>query len=227
MALFVPSALVGAVSGKVGGVTFVAAGKGQVIKSAAVTVRAFSKLQLERQARLAWVKSQWRTLTAAQKTAWNTAAALVVKTNALGQPTAMTGYQAFVKAHMMRFWSPSSLFTTPTVKLVGPMVTASTVAFSAAGNYDITVTGTGLSGAQSTILYGATQESSRLVKKMTNWRYIGRMTNNYGSASNQKTNWIAAFGRAMVQGQVYGLKLVNANSCYWSVETEFYGTVGA
>lgn len=227
MALFVPSALVGAVSGQVGGVTFVAAGKGQVIKSSACTVRAYSKLQLERQAHMAWVKTQWGTLTDAQKTAWATAAALVVKTNALGQVTALTGYQAFVKAHQMRFWTPASLYTTPVVKLVGPMVSVSSAVFSVAGTYNVTVTGPGLSGAQSTIIYGATQERSKMVKKMTNWVYIGRMTNNYGTAADQKSNWYGGLKRYLRVGQVFGIKLVNANSCFWSAETEYYGTAVA
>ena len=225
MAIFIPSALVSAVSGKVGGVTFVSSGKGKVIKSCGQNVRAFSRLQLARQARLAWAKGQWAGLTAAQQSAWNAAAALVVKTNALGEVVKLTGYQAYIKAQMVRSVVAAPTITAPTVRLVGPMLTCNTSAFFAASNYNVTCNATGASGAQATYVYGATYGMSRAVKKMSNWRYIQTVTSNFGTGENVRVAWIAAFGVAMVAGQRFGIRVINTKDCYWSAETEFYSTV--
>lgn len=227
MAIFKPSPLVGAIAGPVGGCTFVSTGKGNVLKASASTCRAFSRLQLERQAHMAWARTQWAGLTVAQKAAWTTAAALVAVTNRLGDKRTMSGYEAFVKAHTVRIGSYATLYSVPFARLVGPMVSVSAAAFSAAGTYNLTTTGLGLSGAQATVLYGATQESSKMVTRMSNWRYLGRLTNNYNSAFNIYSLWVGQFGRGMVAGQVYGLKLVNINACHWSTEYEHYGTVTA
>jgi len=227
MAIFTPSGLVGAVSGKVGGVTFVTSGRGQVIKSAAVKVRAFTRLQLERQAHMAWMQGKWAALTVEQKAAWSAKALEVVRHNALGQVTTMSGYQAFIKAHGYLFWQPSSVYTTPTLKLVGRMVICSAVFDVSAATYGVTVTGPGLSGEQRTLLWGATEGQRRVKKRLKNWRYLGRLTGNYGSSYNQYALWLAGFGSAMVAGQAFGLRVVNLKDCYWSEATEYYGVVQA
>lgn len=81
-------------------------------------------------ATLASVSAAWRSLTEAQRTAWDAAAANFPATNSLGQPIAKTGHQVFVQLNSsLRSVTPAaSLIEEPPTPEAFPTVTVASFA---------------------------------------------------------------------------------------------------
>lgn len=82
-------------SGSYQGLTFSRNRFGQYVRSRAIPVNPNSSFQSAVRARLATNASNWRGLTAIQRAGWNDLGLAMLRTDALGQSYALTGYAAF------------------------------------------------------------------------------------------------------------------------------------
>lgn len=97
MAKFTPGPTVAAVSGSVGGTTYSRNRYGAYMRFRAVPTNPDTIYQQNARARLASISSDWRGLTAAQRTAWNNWAQTNPIVDALGQPQILQGNAAYIK----------------------------------------------------------------------------------------------------------------------------------
>lgn len=100
MALIKYSPLVGAVAGKVGGVTFVSKGRGASVRGCASTVERDSVAAAKARARHQAGVAGWLALTDAQRGTWRARALGVLEPNALGVVRALSGIELYERVAM-------------------------------------------------------------------------------------------------------------------------------
>ena len=99
MAIFRPSAIVGAISGNVGGVNFCNPSGSAVIRKAKTRTSPRSTDQLIASSTFASIAQTWRTLSLEKKKTWRTAALSQNFTNRLGVQRKLSGFQYFMWAN--------------------------------------------------------------------------------------------------------------------------------
>ncbi len=107
MAIYRPSAIVGAISGNVGGVCFVVTKAGLVARKRNVRTRNTSKRRFEVNAGFQKLRNAWRSLSEIQQTSWRQAALTFPHTNRLGLATRLTGFALFIKVNALGFSPPN------------------------------------------------------------------------------------------------------------------------
>jgi len=98
MGIFKPGALVGGISGKVGGATFVNTSGSSVIRMSKRHGKYPSNAQLQESTNLQRAIIRWKNLSVDNKKLWNVAALTKTFSNRLGEQMILTGYQYFLKA---------------------------------------------------------------------------------------------------------------------------------
>ena len=113
MALFRNSAIVGAISGNIGGQTFVLGRHANIVRNTPHPPHNQSPLQLLRQGQNAHVSAHWRTLTALQQDSWRAAGAALVGTNAVGSRVPLSGFRYFMKTNFLQFMIEGTISDEP------------------------------------------------------------------------------------------------------------------
>ena len=98
MAIFVPGATVGAISGNLGGVVFEAGGNGNVIKTRGMATNKLSQKQLAQRAKYQDTLNRWYAISEETRATWNRTARSFSITNRLGITRPISGWQLFFKA---------------------------------------------------------------------------------------------------------------------------------
>lgn len=96
MALFRPGGPIGAISGSIGALTFVARRQRPVVRARQQPRRVSTNASTTAQAALRHVIAAWTSLLASRKATWATLAATIRYTDALGQQRQPTGRQLFI-----------------------------------------------------------------------------------------------------------------------------------
>lgn len=114
MAIVRMGAVVGGISGRVGGVVFASGRSGAVVKTAARRVGGDTVRARSVQSVPSAVAGAWAALTDAQRAAWRTAAASVTRTNRLGLGRQLSGWQLYWSVVATRYGSsPPAAFLPP------------------------------------------------------------------------------------------------------------------
>ncbi len=100
MAIIQLSALVGSISGNVGGASFANSKSGPVVRQPRRPTHNASATQDAQQVNLLTQINRWRDLSALDRAAWNAAGAQRPFTNRLGIARPLTGYQYFLKLNL-------------------------------------------------------------------------------------------------------------------------------
>lgn len=134
MAIMKNSPLVGGISGNVGGVNFVNAQGGQVIRPAKLARHSLSEAQQRQQSRLSQAVSAWHRLQPEVRRMWRQFAEQWKRRNRLGIGAPITGYNLYLK-HVLdvHLGTPPANFSPPSVvRHIGPTdVTVSSTSPSA------------------------------------------------------------------------------------------------
>jgi hypothetical protein len=113
MAILKPGAIIGAISGTVGGVTF-KNGRGPIVLAHRQRIPATStRLQINSQARFLRACNAWRAMTTLQRAGWAIAARTYPHSNRLGLTVYMSGFQFFVHTNTIPLFLRTNLTTTP------------------------------------------------------------------------------------------------------------------
>jgi hypothetical protein len=114
MALIKGGPLAQAISGTVAGSNFVNAARAPYVRQKKSRVPITGATQLVQQANLVRIMNRWRTLTTAQRLAWNVAAQALSRKNRLGISRPITGRQFFIGRNMRNLqWFGSTIATAP------------------------------------------------------------------------------------------------------------------
>jgi len=107
MAIFRPSAIVGAISGDLGGSNFANGPGGSYVRQRRAIVKPKTSKQFQTRAHLQWLRHRWNELTEPQRTAWHQAAANRPIANRLGVTSPISGPAFFIQ------WNMTAFFTGP------------------------------------------------------------------------------------------------------------------
>lgn len=210
MAIFLPSPLVGAISGPVGGVTFVTSGRGQVVKGPATTCVRQSPLQLEHRARVQRYQCKWRGLTSAQRDQWRVAAVAVRRVNRLGVVRQMTGFQLFMSINLNNVSWKSYDYSIPPAVLVTPPCAITSLYASAVPSLQLKVRGASGTYPVRCWVAAGTNEQSGDRGLARGCRVLGYYDVAVGGV-DLTGKWNAVFGSALRSGQwiTVGVMAVN------------------
>jgi hypothetical protein len=215
MALFLPSPLVGAISGKVGGCTFVAGGRGRRVQGPASCPRRRSLAQTMARSRMHWARRAWGQLTDAQRTSWRLAAAGYGRTDRLGQERAYTGFELFVLVNLGQYGWAGTVVTSPPAVVFGASPRLIQWRAATDGYMTVRVQLPGVSYPWRFRAWAATQSESVFRGRCRNFRLLGEMS---GSSEYLAwaAYWLAAFGAVPGTNQRITMRLENLTGCYSS-----------
>lgn len=147
MAKFTPGALVGQISGSVGGTTFSHNRFGPYMRRRAVPITSTTPAAMAAKAALAAGSTAWQALAAANKLSWNAWALVNPVTNSLGQAQALTGHQAFtgIYARCLKVGT-ATLTLPPTEPAPTPLTSLTQSCDIGPGNFGVAFTATPLGG---------------------------------------------------------------------------------
>lgn len=100
MALVKFSALISGMWGKLNGSIFSSTRQGYIIKNKFTPTNPQTPLQQSTRARIAFLSSNWKTLTDNQRLLWNNAASSHIRFNHWGDPYIMSGYTLFLSCNI-------------------------------------------------------------------------------------------------------------------------------
>lgn len=120
VAIFTPSALVGAISGGVGGLQFLSGAGGNIVRARPGKRSQKTPAMLNEQAIYINAVRHWQRLTDAQRLVWDSLIQTRPIRNRLGVPQHLPGFQSFMKVAIPRFHIAGSYPNQPAVQLVSP-----------------------------------------------------------------------------------------------------------
>ena len=118
MAIFRPGALIGAISGRVGGAAFVVSSRGTIVRQPRYRTKRTTPILQITQTIFTANTRLWSTMLPATRSAWNTAAAAFFVTNRLGLHIHLSGFQLFIK------YQSDSIVPTDVTNYLPPNMTA-------------------------------------------------------------------------------------------------------
>lgn len=122
----IPGAIVGKISGSLGGMTAAHGRGGYYLRNRVVPVNPNSAAQQEARNAFTYLTSAWRDLTAGERQAWEVAAANSPTTDRLGESLVLTGSQAYVACNQPRLRAGLPVIDAAplTLWMPAPLVTA-------------------------------------------------------------------------------------------------------
>ncbi len=149
MAIYTPGPLIGAMSGKIGGMVAVQARGARVLRRPPTRTPRRTAFKATSDALFANIRAGWHDLTDDERSAFVTAARDFPNTNRLGETRPLSGFQLFIKINMELRLEPGSFITdAPTDGVGGPPLSV-TADLQEVGDFDI--------GAQPPFGFGTAQ----------------------------------------------------------------------
>lgn len=207
MAIMRLSAMVGGISGKLGGMEFVQSRYGMVARKVGTKTEKGTGAQLAARARHEQVVRAWAERTEAEREAWRAAAAGTTFANRLGVQRCLTGFGLFVRVHVER-WNSIAIFANPPrVMSRLPSPTAVGVTASAGGDVRVQWTHTLPALTGIIVVAGARPVSDRPRTFFRGWRNLvvfGKVPGTYNEIIT--TGWDDVLGHP-VQGEVVAVRV--------------------
>ncbi len=172
MAIFRPGALIGGISGALGGVTFSNSRGSRVVRHRPAVKGGNAPRHGQAQAAFRYAQSAWATLTDQQRTSWRTYAPQAPVTNRLGEQHALSGFQTFVRFNIRTRMLNLPLSTTPTSSHDHPAPTSLQITSGIADGIEIKLLPDVISPIYLIFLYGAMRMSLTPPTAYSNWRLL-------------------------------------------------------
>lgn len=137
MAIFRTSAIIGAISGSIGGQTYTNARRSLVIRPRPQRRKNATALQHRQRVLFQAIRQAWRSLTDLQRAAWRAQSTEFSFTNAVGQSSPISGFQYFVKRNLERRETSSTILLEPLLGGVAAALGIGPLDFSASGAYNL------------------------------------------------------------------------------------------
>ena len=141
MAIFRPSALVGALSGRVGGAEFVIGRGAPYVRKAQHKIKHQSPSRLDAQAIYTQAVRAWENLTDTQRRTWRALAQIQPLKNRLGLPRTMTGFEAYMRSAIPNIRTIGIAPTVPDEDFTSPPPTGYTFTSTDAADIEFALVG--------------------------------------------------------------------------------------
>jgi hypothetical protein len=204
--------------GSEGGVVFSRNRYGLYTRPRVSPVQPRTDYQLDIRAKLQTVSAAWRTLTAAQKAAWNELARQVILTDSLGMTYSPTGHQLFTSCNVNLLLSGGAIINDPPGSVPNvPTPLNVTVTATHPTNTNpatLTVAWTGGSADYDAFIYATpTIGLGRKFIKPSELRFLTTASGTGSPAISILTEWQARFGDIQTPGKVaVAVRLVDVNT---------------
>lgn len=205
------------IRGSQGGTTWSRNRYGLYTRNRVSPVQPRTDYQLDIRAKLQTVSATWRTLTQAQRTAWDELARYVILTDSLGQPYSPTGHQLYCSCNINLLLDGQPTITAPPSSIPSvPTPTNVTVTATAGQTPALTVAWTGGSADYDAFIYATAPVGLGRKFIPPNWLKLIYTTGGAGTpAANVLTQWQARFGTVPEGGTakvVIAVRLVDPNT---------------
>lgn len=230
MAIIREGALIGGISGSLGGLTFANSGNGTVVKHRPIKVRKHSRTQMLRRAAMERIHSGWIGLTAKEKNAWIWVSRMGRVPNRLGVERYLSAYQWFVAMNVpYMMYVPGGLVRWPPAYGRLEVPYDLDVVGSAGGSIDVTfVLASTPLGTVDVMIYGARPQVFVKQKRTWRWRFLDARSLG-GGAQNEDitTEFDAAFGHPRI-GELILVKVYSySTNAFRSPEVSEWAFTGA
>lgn len=196
--IFTSGALVGSLSGSLGGTTASRNKGGQYFRVRAIPTNPSTTAQLQRRADFATVSTDWQNLTSANRAAWDEWARQNPITNALGASIKKSGHQSFVGLNSrILLASGTQILVPPVVARPDGFLTLVQAGDIGAGNVDLTFTAALVSGNQ-VYLRGAVTDSAGIKYVKNLMKFISFSTVDESSPWDNQADIEAVLGTLIV-----------------------------
>ena len=174
---------------------------GQYLRTRAIPVNPSTAAQGVVRARLAANSAAWRSITSAQRAGWSGLASSMVRTDALGQPNAIQGNQAYISVNNVRVAAGlSPVADAPALSTPVALLTVTPTVTNAA--FSIAYTATPLAAATYLFLFASPQRSAGRAYE-SDFRLIKVSTAAQASPLVALTEYTAKFGVPVTGARIF------------------------
>ena len=173
MAISTQGAIVGTISGKLGGSVFIATKRGSIIRNRARTPSVRSERQTSQLSKMQTARLRWQSITQPQRDQWNSAAANVVTRDRLGRRHRLSGFQLYCKVNGISKLFDATFHDTPPATFERYAGTILTIAFSASGTYFLQTSPITIIGVLAGNVWCARPHSNKARKFFRRWVACG------------------------------------------------------
>jgi hypothetical protein len=204
-------------SGAAGGAVFSRNRNGSYLRRFSAPVQPRSVTQVNNRENVGALSNLWRTLTTAEKAAWASLGAQIVRSDSLGQSYDLTGAQAFTgNNNVRRHLGVASTTTAPALDVTPSITTAVVTATSAGQTISLAYTATGgLAGNTFLVFATSAQSAGKSFFSKGDYKFIGSFAGNAASPVTLAAGWIAVFG-AFQLGTKISFLIVPASANYFT-----------
>ena len=203
MAIFRNGALVGAISGSLGGVTFVAGQGSPVVRLRPAKNHKTSTLASGQNARFHNAQKHWAGLTALQRLNWDTYAQTFAATDALGVQRAMTGFRMYLRNALTKRLPVSTLPDDPPNLGIDAGPATLSAAFTVGGPYNVSYTHGSGGPNFNTWIFGYPFFKDYITRDVPRFRFV-RFQFGSGTTLDIETEWLEVWG-AIQDGQQFAV----------------------
>lgn len=195
------SALVSEMRGKLNGSVFSRNRGGAYLRTKVTPANPQTSAQVAARALLATYAQGWRSLTAAQRTAWNAAVSNFKTTDVFGDLKEPTGLQLYIRLNANIVNAGGSAITTPPVPVGVTALTTLSLSAAVTGTaFDVTFAATPVPTGHTLIVEATPQVSPGISNANSLFRVIGSVAAAGTSPADLSTEYTAKFG-SLVAGQ--------------------------
>jgi len=219
MAIFAPGALVGSISGNVGGASFVNASGSKVVRKSRRTNSVTQQNQQHSQIVLANAAAQWKTLSTAERNAWKTYAANRPRANRLGASSPRSGYAAFVQYTVARAPDGPAVDPIPPIEYTRQEMFNYSLASTISNGIEFTFDTPSPLVSKQWLIYGRPLYRDTIPSFNNTWTGFGAHVDT-GTTVNVDDYW-EDFWPMPVLGQAVALRLIPMTITTWVPESKF------
>lgn len=227
MALIVPGAGVGQISGKVGGVVYSHNRGGAYVRARSIPVQPGGANQLKIRDAVEAASQQWRELAANARTAWQNWADQNPIPNRVGQMVRLQGNAAYVQLNARLVFNGESQISLPPASDVPlPLLTLTGSYDIGAGDFNLAFTPTPLTGGCKLLVWGCLVQDPSITFVKNRLRQFASGGVNTTSPFSTEGDFAARFGTPQVgNGVVYLAQVFDPQSGLVSVPIRTSGVV--
>ena len=190
-------------SGSIGGVTSARNKNGMYLRNRSVPINPQTASQLGVRAVLTQLAQQWATLTAAQRTAWDTAVGSFATSNSFGTSHPLSGIALFVKCNSNILHAGGSVILVPPAAATESAITALSLTSVHAGATTVTYTPTPVPANTAYQVRMTSNVSAGITFVKNHYRTIAYLAPAAASPYVATTAWNAKFGSPVAGSQIW------------------------
>jgi len=198
MAIYRHGSLAGAISGSVGGITFVNARGSKVVRFRPIkspkNQRSLPSIGTEARGAFSTAVAGWQALADEPRQAWKTLATEVTFPNRLGQKRSITGYQLYLKVNIQRALRLLAVLTGAPGTVRPQQISTLDVVADVVTGLDVEIDSVLLPTLRTILTYGSLRLDGRTNVFFRDFLYLGHFSFSKGVPLDLQPQWAQRFG---------------------------------